>query len=49
MTLVGVDSVMAPKADRLEAWQRLAADLDIGKLEQLVTDVPLMRYWIRRS
>lgn len=40
VTLVGVDSVMAPKADRLEAWQRLAADLDISKLEQLVTDVP---------
>lgn len=41
VTLVGVDSVMAPKADRLEAWSRLARDLDIGRLESLITDVPL--------
>ncbi|MGD9860205.1 MAG: MDR family oxidoreductase [Marinobacterium sp.] len=40
VTLVGVDSVMAPKAERLEAWQRLAQDLDINKLENLITDVP---------
>jgi len=31
---------MAPKAERLEAWQRLATDLEIGKLENLITDVP---------
>lgn len=41
VTLAGVDSVMAPKAARLQAWQRLAADLDIGKLEHLITEVPL--------
>ena len=41
VTLVGVDSVMAPKPDRLEAWSRLARDLDIGRLESLMTDVPL--------
>ncbi|MBA4503738.1 acrylyl-CoA reductase (NADPH) [Marinobacterium marinum] len=41
VTLVGIDSVMAPKAERLEAWQRLATDLDIGKLEQLIQEVPL--------
>jgi acrylyl-CoA reductase (NADPH) len=40
VTLVGVDSVMAPKVERLEAWQRLAQDLDINKLENLITDVP---------
>jgi acrylyl-CoA reductase (NADPH) len=32
VTLVGIDSVMAPKAKRLEAWSRLAKDLDRGKL-----------------
>lgn len=40
VTLAGVDSVMAPKAERLEAWRRLAADLDMSKLEQLITEVP---------
>lgn len=33
VTLAGVDSVMCPKADRLEAWARLARDLDPAKLE----------------
>ena len=28
VSLLGIDSVMAPKALRLEAWRRLAADLD---------------------
>ena len=28
VTLAGVDSVMAPRAERLVAWQRLAQDLD---------------------
>ena len=32
VTLVGIDSVMCPRADRLEAWRRLASDLDVGKL-----------------
>ena len=32
VTLAGVDSVMAPKALRLQAWQRLATDLDLAKL-----------------
>ncbi|MCB1427313.1 MAG: zinc-binding dehydrogenase, partial [Notoacmeibacter sp.] len=35
VALLGVDSVMAPKARRLEAWQRLASDLDMNKLEAL--------------
>lgn len=33
VTLAGVDSVMCPRADRLEAWTRLARDLDPAKLE----------------
>jgi acrylyl-CoA reductase (NADPH) len=32
VTLAGVDSVMAPKSVRIEAWSRLAQDLDRGKL-----------------
>lgn len=35
VSLLGVDSVMAPKALRLEAWKRLATDLDHGKLAAL--------------
>jgi acrylyl-CoA reductase (NADPH) len=32
VTLAGVDSVMVPKARRLQAWSRLASDLDRKKL-----------------
>ncbi len=32
VTLIGIDSVMAPKPKRLEAWARLAKDLDRAKL-----------------
>ena len=28
VTLAGIDSVYAPKAKRIEAWNRLASDLD---------------------
>lgn len=35
VSLLGIDSVMAPRQLRLEAWQRLAADLDHGKLAAL--------------
>lgn len=38
--LQGVDSVQAPMARRSEAWRRLAADLDIGRLEALSFDLP---------
>lgn len=40
VSLLGVDSVMAPKALRLEAWRRLASDLDHAKLEALTTKIP---------
>jgi acrylyl-CoA reductase (NADPH) len=39
--LIGVDSVMAPRADREEAWARLATDLDRGKLEAITTAASL--------
>lgn len=41
VTLKGIDSVMAPRAHRLEAWQRLARDLDMEKLELMVNEVGL--------
>jgi acrylyl-CoA reductase (NADPH) len=41
VTLAGVDSVMCPRADRLEAWRRLARDLDIGKLDFLTEEIGL--------
>ena len=43
VTLVGVDSVMAPLAKRQQAWNRLAIDLDPGKLDAMVEEVPLAR------
>ncbi|WP_323752815.1 MDR family oxidoreductase [Marinobacter sp.] len=41
VTLCGVDSVMAPKKDRLEAWERLAQDLSPELLDSMITEVPL--------
>ena len=39
VTLYGIDSVMAPKAKRLEAWQRLAELLDTNLLDSLTTEI----------
>lgn len=41
VTLVGVDSVMCPCADRLLAWQRLESDLDISKLNLITHEIGL--------
>ena len=41
VTLYGIDSVMAPAARRLEAWSRLARDLDRRLLETLTRVIPL--------
>jgi len=41
VTLAGIDSVMAPLGLRQQAWQRLAQDLDLAKLESMVDEVPL--------
>lgn len=41
VTLVGVDSVMCPRTDRLQAWQRLTADLDVAKLDMLTQEIGL--------
>ena len=41
ITLAGIDSVMRPKADRDEAWSRLARDLDVSKLEAMTVPATL--------
>ena len=41
VTLQGVESVMTPRARRLEAWRRLAGDLDKAKLEAMRSEHPL--------
>jgi acrylyl-CoA reductase (NADPH) len=41
VALLGVDSVMAPKALRIEAWSRLARELDHGKLAAMTSTIPL--------
>ena len=41
VTLVGVDSVMAPQERRRAAWQRLAAELDRTKLETIAKEISL--------
>lgn len=41
VALLGVDSVMVPMTLRRQAWQRLASDLDLDKLESMIEEVPL--------
>lgn len=41
VSLLGIDSVMCPKPRRLEAWTRLASDLDRDKLALMTTTIPL--------
>lgn len=41
VTLVGIDSVMRPLADRLEAWQRLTEVLDVQVIDEISTDIGL--------
>ncbi|MGV8991770.1 MAG: acryloyl-CoA reductase [Thiobacillus sp.] len=41
VTLPGIDSVMCPLPDRLEAWQQLGSDLDMAKLATISQEVGL--------
>nr|WP_276535069.1 MDR family oxidoreductase [Burkholderia multivorans] len=41
VTLVGIDSVMCPRDERLTAWRRLATDLDVAKLGDIGREVGL--------
>jgi len=47
VTLAGVDSVMAPLARRETAWQRLARDLDVARLERITEEIPLGEALVR--
>lgn len=41
VNLLGIDSVMRPYADRLRAWERIARDLPMAKLEAMVVPAGL--------
>ncbi|TWU39553.1 acrylyl-CoA reductase (NADPH) [Novipirellula artificiosorum] len=41
VTLAGIDSVMCPRPERLEAWRRLGKDLDASKLATISREVGL--------
>lgn len=41
VTLVGIDSVMCPRPERLVAWERLGRDLDVDKLAMITHEVSL--------
>jgi acrylyl-CoA reductase (NADPH) len=41
VSLIGVDSVMRPMADRQVAWRRLEGELDRGKLADMTTEIGL--------
>jgi acrylyl-CoA reductase (NADPH) len=41
VSLLGVDSVMAPKAARMKAWARLATDLDPALLDVIAAEIGL--------
>src|SRR6266853_694120 len=41
VSLLGIDSVMRPAADRRAAWKRLEADLDLAKLSEMTNEIGL--------
>ena len=41
VNLLGIDSVMCPRDERIAAWNRLARDLPLDKLEAVTQTVPL--------
>jgi acrylyl-CoA reductase (NADPH) len=41
VSLLGIDSVMAPQPRRIEAWNRLARDLDLAKLATITKTISL--------
>jgi acrylyl-CoA reductase (NADPH) len=41
VTLAGIESVMCPRLERLEAWRRLGSDLDVSKLATISKEVGL--------
>lgn len=43
VSLLGIDSVMAPQELRLEAWRRISSDLDHDKLAEFSTTIPFTK------
>jgi acrylyl-CoA reductase (NADPH) len=41
VSLLGIDSVMAPKQRRMVAWKRLSDDLDAGALDSIAREIGL--------
>jgi len=41
VNLLGIDSVMCPREQRIEAWNRLARDLPLDRLDRMIEEVPL--------
>ncbi len=41
VSLLGIDSVMAPKGRRIAAWERLSRDLDASKLDSIAREIGL--------
>jgi acrylyl-CoA reductase (NADPH) len=41
VNLLGIDSVMCPRDERIEAWQRLVGDLPLDRLDRMSETVPL--------
>jgi acrylyl-CoA reductase (NADPH) len=41
VNLLGIDSVMCPREQRVEAWQRLVRDLPLDRLDRMTEIVPL--------
>lgn len=41
VTLAGINSVLTPRALRLEAWEKLGAELDLDRLDAMTSVVPL--------
>jgi acrylyl-CoA reductase (NADPH) len=41
VNLLGIDSVMCPRDERIEAWRRLAGDLPLDKLDRMTEIAPL--------
>ncbi|BFO56801.1 MDR family oxidoreductase [Acidovorax sacchari] len=41
VTLAGIDSVMCPREERIAAWNRLATDLDLGKIPHIAREIGL--------
>ena len=41
VNLLGIDSVMCPRDERIEAWHRVVRDLPLDKLDRMTETVPL--------